>query len=490
MSTLEDIQYLKEHGNKESYLFLVDSSQRDKLVWRSPSEYEIVFDSPFRHVYGLDVISAYIPRTQYIIDDHNNSLVVTVGGQTYTVRVPTGDYSINPLVVELSKLLPGGLTVETVSKPPELKNKMRFFGRTAFSFNMSKSTIREVLGFSEPLNQHEPLLFASPPGYIPGKTEEVFMSRQRLDADIVKNTLFSPVPDLNKGVLITATQWVRQRFVAQTTGKLFRLSVNFGVLGAAPADSSVYYEIVDSHGSVIVYGNIQVILNQFLQASVVSREDFMEHEPLVEGQTYFIVLKDPDNTSGTDGFTVLYNRPEIPLAEAISQSDIGVYTGVWTSPLPPSDDLCVSLDLFSHPHVLEPPGVFNLTGDRFIQIRCREIEQHLYRTRAYEKYTVGLAKIQMGVFGYGQDRFDYSSFPPREFHPIGRLSSLTLRFERLDGSLYDFKGVDHNITMVLRYYAVKDEGFNQNILNPTYTPNYLSWTNTDMQKYDSEEEDA
>ena len=131
---------------------------------------------------------------------------------------------------------------------------------------------------------------------------------------------------------------------------------------------------------------------------------------------------------------------------------------------------------------LEAPGIYNLTGDPYLQIRCKEIEQHLFRTRAYEKYNAGLAKVQLGIFGYGNERFDYSSFPPREFHPIGKLTKMTLRFERPNGQLYDFKGLDHNITIVIRYWVIKKAQFNTQILNPAYNPNLLEYENANFRK--------
>jgi len=76
---IEDIGYLKEHSVKESYMFLVDSKERDKTTFPYPEKYKIEFSSPFKHVYSLEVLDASIPRTQYAIDLHNNKLVYRYG---------------------------------------------------------------------------------------------------------------------------------------------------------------------------------------------------------------------------------------------------------------------------------------------------------------------------------------------------------------------------------------------------------------------------
>ena len=65
---MEDVQYLKDHSTKESYMFNVDSKDRDKDTYYSPAEYAVKFSAPFKLVYSLEVLDASIPRTQYGVD--------------------------------------------------------------------------------------------------------------------------------------------------------------------------------------------------------------------------------------------------------------------------------------------------------------------------------------------------------------------------------------------------------------------------------------
>ena len=84
---------------------------------------------------------------------------------------------------------------------------------------------------------------------------------------------------------------------------------------------------------------------------------------------------------------------------------------------------------------------------------------------------MGLAKFTLAVMGYGETRMDFSA-PVREFHPIGKLTQMTFRFERPDGSLYNFRGINHTITFNIRYYTpLQDQEFNFFPLNPNYDPN-------------------
>lgn len=499
---IDDVLYLKQHGRKESYLFLVDSSKRDRKVWRTPSEYEIKFESPFRNVYGIDVIDAFIPRTEYLVNEDNNTLIVICDGQTYTVRVDPGDYNISQLIAQFNKQMSDiPLNCEPYSKPVEINNKLRFFSKKPFQLEMSKSTIREVIGYAEPKYPNEDTTGL-----------ELFDSRISPENLLIQNTMYSPSPDPAQIQLITNARRVRQRFAAQTDGKIYNIAVVFANVGFVPApDTVIQFVITDSDGVTYAEGDIDVTVNRFLQASGVNKnqtEDTVTAEKKsfirqlrelrqteLTSETpnyYYITFYHANNTHPTNGYGIINNILSIDTPESQRELDIEVSTdsgATWAPIQQINNDLCVSIDLYSEANIIEPPGLFNLTGERFIQLRCKEIEQYLYGSRAYETFNVGLAKIQMGVFGYGQDRFDYSSIPPREFHPIGRLSSLTLRFEKMNGKLYDFKGVDHNLMLVIRYYTVKEEEFNQNILNPTYNPNLVSWLNVHADHNSESEEE-
>lgn len=72
--TIDDIHYLYKHSTKENIVLLIDSSKRDKKVYRTPSEFVIEFPEPFKNVIGVEVLNAAIPRTTFTVDDHNNKL--------------------------------------------------------------------------------------------------------------------------------------------------------------------------------------------------------------------------------------------------------------------------------------------------------------------------------------------------------------------------------------------------------------------------------
>jgi hypothetical protein len=144
------------------------------------------------------------------------------------------------------------------------------------------------------------------------------------------------------------------------------------------------------------------------------------------------------------------------------------------------------------PHNLVSPGMVCFTGEKYILMRSKEIEEHSFGSLAYTNNNLGIAKFRTNSLGFNDEKLYITKIPIREFHPIGKLSQLSIRFETSDGKLYDFKGVNHNITLAIYYYEPsfkQAENFNS-ILNPNYTTNFNNYKYTnDEQEIINEEDD-
>ena len=154
---IEDVQYLQEHSLKESYIFFVDSKDRDYALYPTPQSYRINFSAPFKHVYSLEILDASIPRTQYCIDTHNNTIRLCVhdGSGTYTwynLDLPIRDYSDATLINTLNNLFISNgitITIKNQSLPADELSTFVFESRNEFHFDMNTSTIFRALGFEK-----------------------------------------------------------------------------------------------------------------------------------------------------------------------------------------------------------------------------------------------------------------------------------------------------------------------------------------------------
>jgi len=140
------------------------------------------------------------------------------------------------------------------------------------------------------------------------------------------------------------------------------------------------------------------------------------------------------------------------------------------------------------------PGSVYFIGEKYCILRCKEIEEHSFTSLSYNKYSLGIAKFRLNSLGYNDTTSTYNNLPLREFHPIGKLSKMTLSFQTAFNQPYDFKGVNHYIIFTIYYYEPKLQITTEfrPILNPNYKSNfnnYLQTTDEQDDEYQEEEEE-
>jgi len=140
-------------------------------------------------------------------------------------------------------------------------------------------------------------------------------------------------------------------------------------------------------------------------------------------------------------------------------------------------------------HRIQTPGIVNLVGERFITLRSDAIEQYLSSFYSGSN-SIGIGLFKLGFSGYVDARFDFSSVKYKDLHPIGKLSSIDLRFERIDGELYNFRGLNHHMLISIKYLVPykKPENFDYT-LNTNYNPDLLEYKRTQYEKDDNSEDE-
>ena len=138
------------------------------------------------------------------------------------------------------------------------------------------------------------------------------------------------------------------------------------------------------------------------------------------------------------------------------------------------------------------PGILYLIGTDYVILRCPEIEKHLYGSLSYTQNTMGLAKIKVSSWGLNEDSNTYLKLKLREFHPIGKLAKMTLKFEKGDSDreLYNFRGVNHNLVFTIYYYSPEqNKEFIASVINPEYDMNFMKYKYSDDNKQDNSDDD-
>ena len=440
---MDDVNVLPTAYTEESYLFFVDSGQRNKLLYPTSNNYSITISPPFTNVTGLDLITATIPRTEYLLDHNANNFVYRIqGGGWKTLVISPGDFNIQQLQAGLTQAIGltdggAGVSVTGVTDNLDVSSRLKFVCSEPFEIDMTGTTMRSVLGFNDPIS---PGLaagnYAIPAEYAPGAPE--YFASIRDSGNAVASTVYQgPNAVLDAAGLSSPAM---QTFTALGSGEVTGMSVScFSVGSPAPA---VLSPVVTNMQSNAVVATLTVPLAQGAVFPAVSNA-CVAVAPLQAGAQYSISLPAIGADSGNT-FAVAYTSPAGGQSSNSFTSGSTVYaTGM----------MCCSVTAGSAPNVILAPGVYNLTGQRYITLKCPQIESHLYRGRPYDPFSYGLARIPLTGFGIGSASFDFASVPRRRFSPLARLSELSFQFVRADGSDYDFKGVDHTLTFVCRYYV-------------------------------------
>lgn len=434
---IEDIDFLGLNSEVDSTLFFLDSGSRDRVAYPTPAEYVVQFSEPIKLVVGVDILDATIPAAMYVIDSNSNCMSVTL----LTVNQGQGDGSaLLSTLVATSELVASAMSSTTI---------------TALFCE-----VVDLVG-SVPTTFGSPLLNCD----FTRSSQFLVMVRQTscvyafASAPIVESALASPsvtkVLTLRKAVMyIQYGNYNVTSLMAQMSGTLKAVaSMGLSLMDAKFGDFSV---ISPSSGTVELQG-IYAFVNS-------STAFVMDMDPLSSSAGFVMGFETlPIPSPGGYGYTCVTSMPQA-FASVVSTS----------VPL----TILSTAALVTPVNVVVAPGIANLLGVRYITLRCPEIEQHLYSGMTYGSHSTGLGVFKLPSGNEVSNlRFDFVSLVRKPFHPIGRLSRLTFRFERLEGVLYDFKGVNTQLLLAVKFLSPgKRIPLKRSVLNPDYDPDFLRYT--------------
>ena len=426
-----DVNFINQQAADQSYLFVVDSASRDTTFSANASEYMVAFNWPFENVVGIDLIDASIPRTEYIVDTATNTLQLTYDSATHTITVPPGDYSLPQLVEVMGPLLPPGLGIAATTQPAEIVNKVTFSGQAPFAIDVQASTMRRILGLGAPTDTTDAMLVA---------TQATLPSAVTL--------LAGPLPTASQSVPLDHP--IRQVWTASQSG----VPVTLTAFANAPAIStSIAVLVADLQTNTpVATGTLLTGTSSFEQLECTLTP--LGAAKVIQGAQYYVSLE--ANLSGAGIFATG------------TQVDTLV-AGEWTGG---TDALCMDLEVLPMGFSLPAPCLVDLTGERYLLVRCPEVESLLFRDRAYEKMHAGLGIVKLAGYGQRNERFDFVSVPSRRLRtPIGKMLAFTIRLEKSDGTLYNTRGVEHHLIMAIHYREmVSQPSMPRPVLNPGYNP--------------------
>lgn len=539
-----DIQHLKHIGQVESHTIYIDSGDRDKSVFKKPSEYEIHFDRPFMNVVGLDVLDASVVPTMYIVDEDNNLLVVSfrTGGTQ-----GTSGYSIETYLELLQNSLVLNNAFQDISEPVKrfkfVKNHFRFYdairdNHSSFAiFNDSVPAIvidpalfpidknASILYIGDELGNGrlKYQVFGRENVYTYGLEGEVDSLRETLATIVFNETIYAVLSlslNLGKGQALTYIACKAEQLI---NVPLFDV-INIRVINGVPVELEGFCTLRVSQE---YYETLNVYIHEFNRYTLTIEVGDHNITSLVNAIKFALPLYSPSGNQADETKIIniqsvssiapnefdrykrfIYRSREFfwfdmkrsTLANVLGFSEIAepgnknynVVKGKGNH----NNYIFTSIQKADKVFELITPGIVNLNGVRFIVLRCPQIEENGNASLSYEKYTAGLGIFKLYSSSVAHLRFDFINLKKLDMHPIGKLPKITLRFEKADGTPYDFKGVDHHLFISIKFLKPIpniDLIEPERRLNPDYIPDTMKFTTTyladDLDETSTEDDD-
>lgn len=435
--SIEDIDYLYKNSIKDNAVIFVDSSKRDKLTYPDPNSYTINFDEPFKYVYGIEILDASIPRAMYQIDENNNKLEFFIGD----ANTNDTNYDSNNFILKSIEIAPQDLDLDDLVE--KINDEIKEDGTVKI----------KPLSVSSPSSEISKIFFFS---YNSISDVGVVNQTSSIFYILAWRSSMKEVLGFDENAVSSHNDY----------NKITLNEVKF-----------IYWRIenIDNDESTKWKALINAAKELYWNSLTQQTQQQEQHNK----ETYLTSWY--DGKSEDDKIRVVipndYNKILYGTYKSIPNPQNGIYLSYLT------DDENKNIIV---------PNLLNLTGDRFIKLRSNTIEQYLPSFYSGSN-SIGLGLFKLSVSGYTDERFDYTSIEYKDLHPIGKLSSIDLRFEMLDGSLYNFRSVNHHFLLNIKYYAPTQSNNNVNkkdyVLNTNYNPNLLDYKRTQYEKDDNSEDE-
>lgn len=517
-----DIDYLRTIGETDAFPLSIDSAVRDKTAFPTPAEYEVEFETPFTNVVGFDVLDASIPNTMYTVDSHNNmfSFAIRVGGND------AGKRSVDDYLSSLARASDFRAAWADASRD---KLRMKFVGQVQ---------IQDVRLAASPSAETVVVDWRIPVTPLPGIPDGMEAGVLVLDAGHTYNIRIDATGSFvvytgdgdRRPLPVSRSGAANMALVSATTpfgGKAYGLADVLSLINSPFGDGSdAHYPVFDASGSSVVGLDTHGVYS----VDRMYYERIATHAHELEFHNLFVEVGDHDITSLVEA--IAFALPTFPgqavkLLELSGTSKINPgnygrqkkikFTSVarfWldmekstirdilgfgelaASPVYHGINKRVFGSVQTGPasHSLEAPGVVTLVGERIIVMRCPQIEEHAYSSYSKNKSSSGLGVFKLYDATIAHLRFDFTKLARLDFHPIGKLAKIRLRFETPRGKLYDFKSADHNLYMVVRFLIPKRKPGAQiprdAMLNPDYDPDVLRYMTARARERDESDTDS
>lgn len=517
---IDDVDYMLENCVTDNHIIYVDSAKRDTSIFPRANHYTLRFSTPYRYVHGIEVLDASIPSTMFNVDIHNNVL-------SYL----SADEDMTPLLQELVTL-PCFSKILSFSLNNHIFQDQRLYGTsTPFKIVLVEEDVSKDDVFGDPIaliefiddcfdvdvdalnkkdDPFDGFSSGSGTGLDPTKTSCLVIKKHTMpnvklypskaaayygdlpvyEVVIDGNTMYTTDAYFYDFYTCFSKKYGDQCFYDVMRLRSPKVSRAYTVRRKSCEEDDYlwnYYTITseteavfDSVSSSSKSPPLTVWQTLFKPGNYSAVSFLKLSEQIMSGDVVFDIGS-ADTIETYPNYKLIGRTPFVINKLGTSIGSVIGLSEVATSQWPlnytyiPEIPYLYGSTEYNSDNVLECPGIVDFTVNRYVILRCEEIEDHLYGSYSYGDFTPGIAMLRFfDVNGVSHQRNDYVNYVKPPFHPIGKLDKITLTFLLPDlTTIYDFKGLDHVLLLSVKFYAPKQMRKMQiSVLNPNYNPNF------------------
>jgi hypothetical protein len=450
---MEDVHEMRASGVEDKTLVWIDSSRRDP--GGTGSDYTVSMVEPLRNVVGIRVIEATIPATIMSVGDHNSKLCLQSIGFTDDLPVaPEHALVAHTAGVEGLAWRVHDSTEKKTYYDPGHDAEHHIASRNLDVYRTADPSLVRMLGLDAALD-------TSVLCVVPGNTTSDMGPAASYDP-VALNTVVSCQysPEMQYVCSIEMVAGVYRLphgkydslrdFVSELSHRYSDTKVGIMLDFLAPITDKPERSFQMKINPSLVWTHVDTASPAF------------EHTYMTM-PNYWCAVWSGSPSIQTLGFQL--NPVELTTA---------------------AGDFMVSEPQARYKGCLRGRTMVDLTSERYVWLRCPEVERHMC-SGVGKVLQRGIGVFRLDVPGIlNQDRTEYISVIPTQFHPICKVSKLSFRFDMgsKENVPYDFREINHFMLLSISTLHPDKSLLYTTLpkaLNPDYDPNILAYH---MREYD------
>lgn len=114
-------------------ILLIDSKDRNYDLFPYPNNYILKLGTTYKDIYSIELISAILPKSNYVINSYNNTIIFNEGGSDITVSIESGNYTISTLLSTIKSAMDTAGSLTYTLSNNTLNNKITISATGTFS---------------------------------------------------------------------------------------------------------------------------------------------------------------------------------------------------------------------------------------------------------------------------------------------------------------------------------------------------------------------